>query len=62
MISLPYHLASEDKPKQQLADLRVSTYAASSDSMRFKWPTHIAFGPRNQEIISDLKNNRLGPV
>ena len=43
----------------QGAGLKVTTYAASDDSVQFKWPTHIAFGPENQEVISDLKNNRL---
>lgn len=39
--------------------LEVTTYASSSDSIHFKWPTHIAFGPGNQEIVSDLKNSRF---
>lgn len=44
-----------------LADLglEVRTYASGSDSLSFKWPTHMAFGPGNQEIVSDLKNNRF---
>ena len=36
--------------------LEVKTYA---DSIRFKTCTHIAFGPEDLEIISDLKNNRF---
>ena len=28
-------------------------------SIPLKWPTHIAFGPGNREIITDLKNNRF---
>lgn len=39
--------------------LEVTTYASASDSIQFKWPTHIAFGPGHQEIVSDLKNNRF---
>lgn len=40
--------------------LIVSEYAPSgSDQISFKWPTHIAFGPEGQEIVTDLKNNRF---
>lgn len=39
--------------------LTVTTYVPSSDPIQLRWPTHIAFGPGQQEIISDHKNNRL---
>jgi hypothetical protein len=39
--------------------LEVTTYAPGSDPIEFRWPTHIAFGPGDQEIITDLKNNRF---
>ena len=34
-------------------------YAPGKSSIRLKTPTHIAFGPGNREIITDLKNNRF---
>ena len=34
-------------------------YAPGNRSIPLKWPTHIAFGPGNREIITDLKNNRF---
>ena len=34
-------------------------YAPGKSSIRLKTPTHIAFGPNNREIITDLKNNRF---
>ena len=34
-------------------------YAPGNGSVPLKWPTHIAFGPNNREIITDLKNNRF---
>lgn len=39
--------------------LGVSTHAPDSDPAKFKWPTHMAFGPGNQEIVTDLKNSRF---
>jgi len=36
--------------------LTASTYAPGEDAIRFRWPTHIAFGPGKQEIVTDLKN------
>ena len=39
--------------------LKVIEYAPGSDPARFRWPTHIAFGPDGEEIISDLKNDRF---
>jgi hypothetical protein len=58
--SSPHDSIGEEKVKlQQDAGLKATTYARSSNSIRFKWPTHIAFGRGNQEIVSDLKNNRL---
>ena len=40
--------------------LAVSEYApGGSDQISFKWPTHIAFGPKGQEVVTDLKNNRF---
>ena len=39
--------------------LEVTTYAPGSDSIKFQWPTHMAFGPGSQEIVSDLKNSRF---
>jgi hypothetical protein len=60
MASFTHHLFSEEKQKPlQDLGLKVTRYASSSASIKFKWPTHIAFGPANQEIVSDLKNNRF---
>jgi hypothetical protein len=39
--------------------LEVTTYVPGGDPVRFKWPTHMAFGPGNQEIVTDLKNHRF---
>lgn len=39
--------------------LKVETYAGATDGLKLKTCTHIAFGPGGQEIITDLKNNRL---
>jgi len=39
--------------------LTVTTYAPAGDPIQLRWPTHIAFGPGQQEIITDLKNNRF---
>ncbi|MCH7228955.1 hypothetical protein [Haloferula sp. A504] len=43
--------------KSQL--LTVTTYAPDASGLQLKWPTHIAFGPGSEEIITDLKNNRF---
>ncbi|MCH1507630.1 MAG: hypothetical protein L7T84_00370 [Akkermansiaceae bacterium] len=49
-----------DPPSSSGFGLEVSEYApGASDSVTFNWATHIAFGPGNQEIITDLKNNRF---
>lgn len=40
-------------------NLKVKTYAPEGGSTKLKFPTHIAFGPANQEIITDLKNHRF---
>ena len=39
--------------------LEVTEYAPGSDPARYQWATHIAFGPDDEEIVSDLKNNRF---
>ena len=40
--------------------LAVSEYAPDgSDPISFNWATHIAFGPKGQEIVTDLNNNRF---
>ncbi|MFK7788469.1 MAG: hypothetical protein AB8C95_03105, partial [Phycisphaeraceae bacterium] len=39
--------------------LDVETYAPGNDAVRFKFSTHIAFGPGEQEIVTDLRNHRL---
>ena len=39
--------------------LNVSEYVPAKSGQALKTPTHIAFGPSGQEIITDLKNNRL---
>ena len=41
------------------ATLRVETYAPGEGGPGFKWPTHIAFGPGDTEVVTDLRNNRL---
>lgn len=51
---------SGEEPKNQVvSSLKVTIYASGSDSIKLKGPTHIAFGPGNQEIVSDLNNNRF---
>ena len=52
------------KPQKELHEksgfgLEVMEYAPGNGSIPLKWPTHIAFGPNNLEIITDLKNNRF---
>jgi DNA-binding beta-propeller fold protein YncE len=37
----------------------MTPYAPGKDPIQFRTPTHIAFGPGEQEIITDLKNHRL---
>jgi hypothetical protein len=39
--------------------LEVTTYAPGSDPAQFRGPTHMAFGPGSQEIVTDLNNNRF---
>jgi hypothetical protein len=39
--------------------LEVTTYAPGSDPTQFRTPTHLAFGPGRQEIVTDLKNGRF---
>jgi hypothetical protein len=51
--------SSEESQKQLNFGLKVNSYVVSSDSIKLKYPTHIAFGPDDQEIICDLKNNRF---
>jgi len=58
-ISAGFIFGGEETKNQAASGLKVTTYASNSDSIQFKWPTHIAFGPGNQEIVSDLKNNRF---
>jgi hypothetical protein len=55
-----HFLFSDDKLEEKASlGLKVISYATSSASIKFKTSTHIAFGPDEQEIISDLKNNRF---
>ena len=51
--------SEERKNTDQRYDLNVQAYIPGSDSLQFKWLTHIAFGPGKQEVICDLKNNRF---
>ena len=57
------HLAQGESQKasKEKSDfgLEVIEYAPRGSSIRLKTPTHIAFGPNNREIITDLKNNRF---
>ena len=46
-------------PERSGFGLEVMEYATGNRSIPLKWPTHIAFGPGNREIITDLKNNRF---
>ena len=52
-------VASSENPAGPGVGLDVTTYAPGSGSTQFKSPTHIAFGPDNQEIVTDLKNSRF---
>ena len=55
--------ADDVAPKQTSTksslNLEVTEYLPGQDPVTFRWPTHVAFGPNNQEIVTDLKNNRL---
>ena len=46
-------------PNQVGLGLEVTTYAPGSDPAQFRTPTHLAFGPGDQEIVTDLGNNRF---
>ena len=48
-----------NSPERSGFGLKVVEYAPGNGSIRLKTPTHIAFGPGNREIITDLKNNRF---
>ena len=50
-----FFVKDKGMPVKKQPDLAVATYAPGSDSAKFRWPTHIAFGPGNQEIVTDLK-------
>ena len=53
-------VASSERPGGSASlGLKMTTYAPGSDPARFRIPTHIAFGPGSQEIVTDLKNNRF---
>ena len=54
-----YAQGSITTPTLEQMGLDVSTYAPDERGLQFKWPTHIAFGPGTQEIVSDLRNNRF---
>ncbi len=54
-----YVASSEPSSGAAGLGLEVTTYAPGSDPAQFRWPTHMAFGPGNQEIVSDLKNSRF---
>jgi hypothetical protein len=48
------------QPEPSELGLAVSEYApGDSDPAVFKGATHIAFGPKGQEIVTDLNNNRF---
>ena len=49
----------KESPEKSVFGLEVMDYAPGESSIRLKTPTHIAFGPNNREIITDLKNNRF---
>ena len=49
----------KESPEKSGFGLEVMEYAPGNGSVHLKWPTHIAFGPNNREIITDLKNNRF---
>jgi hypothetical protein len=49
----------KESPEKSGFGLEVIEYAPGESSIRLKTPTHIAFGPNNREIITDLKNNRF---
>ena len=59
MVVSTHNLFSEEAQNQEGLSLKVATYVSSSDSVKLKTPTHIAFGPGDQEIVTDLKNNRF---
>ena len=58
-MTIPVHYALSGDGSDDPVGLEVKTYASACDSIRFKTCTHIAFGPEDLEIISDLKNNRF---
>ena len=49
----------KESPEKSGFGLEVVEYVPRESSIRLKTPTHIAFGPNNREVITDLKNNRF---
>lgn len=46
-------------PARSNLSFEVLDFTPVSDPIGLRWPTHIAFGPHNLQIITDLKNSRL---
>ena len=54
------HARSDEDPINELSlSLEVTIYATGRDQAKFDGPTHLAFGPGSQEIVTDLHNNRF---
>ncbi|WP_211357794.1 hypothetical protein [Colwellia demingiae] len=58
-ISTCYASSNEYPTNSVGLGLEVTIYAPGSDRTQFRGPTHMAFGPDNQEIVTDLNNNRF---
>jgi hypothetical protein len=54
-----YACGDEDPINEMSFGLKVRTYATGRDQTKLDGPLHIAFGPNNQEIVTDSHNNRF---
>lgn len=57
--STNYAYSKDEAANGVILPLKVEIYATGRDQTKFDWSTHIAFGPGDQEIVTDLHNNRF---
>ncbi|WDE98952.1 carboxylesterase family protein [Lentisphaera profundi] len=55
----PQLISSEHLSGPASLGLELRTYASNSDQIKLNGTLHIAFGPKNQEIVTDSHNNRF---
>ena len=51
--------SAEKSNKQENFGLKVAVYVSSSSSIKFKGATHLAFGAKDLEVVSDCTSSRL---